>query len=619
MSPYGSPRRAVAWNPGPLYRTWTTSLLALGLLLALSVPSARAADLRAHLDRSAVGLDETFNLSIAADGNGSSGRPDLAPLKKDFQVLGTAQSQRLDIVNGQVSARLEWTITLAPRTPGEFTIPPIRVGEDSTQPLHVKVLPGGAGTAAMPGGRVPVALEAEVDDRRPYVQAEVVYTLRLYYGDGLRQGSLADPQVPNAIVERLGRDSRYDKLRDGRTYHVIERRYAVFPQASGPLKIPPILFSGQMAEARPSSVPDRFFNGFGGPNPLDRLFETLRPVRAHSPEIGLEVRPSPAQATAGTWLPAQSLTVSESWSPDPPQFRVGEPVTRTITLLARGLSASQLPDLTLKDSPSMKVYPDEPAINDQSPGMFLLGKRVEKFALVPTQAGKFSLPAIRVPWWDVATDQPQEAVLSARTIEVLAAPPGQVANGSPPSPAAAAPGVPAAMPMAPAPAVSIRPGAPATGEGRGSGELPWAWLTAALLVAWLSTLGLWWRARRQRLGRQPSPPARKATGASAPLRDLDRACRANDPQAARAAILAWSAARWAEHPPRGLGELAVRLQRQESRAALQGLDRLLYRGRSERWDGKAFWSSIAGELQERRRDSEGRRGSGLLPDLYPQC
>jgi hypothetical protein len=96
----------------------------------------------------------------------------------------------------------------------------------------------------------------------------------------------------------------------------------------------------------------------------------------------------------------------------------------------------------------MKVYPDEPAIDDQSSGMFLLGQRVEKFALVPTRAGKFSLPAIRVPWWDVATDQPREAVLPARTIEVLAAPPGQAAERSPPSAAAAAPRVPAAMPMA---------------------------------------------------------------------------------------------------------------------------------------------------------------------------
>jgi hypothetical protein len=52
----------------------------------------------------------------------------------------------------------------------------------------------------------------------------------------------------------------------------------------------------------------------------------------------LEVRPIPVESLA-SWLPAESLSVSEQWQPTRDEVRVGEPITRMLLLEASGLLA----------------------------------------------------------------------------------------------------------------------------------------------------------------------------------------------------------------------------------------------------------------------------------------
>ncbi len=583
------------------------------ILVSAGLLSGQAAwaAVQAHVDRPVVSEDDTVRLILKMTGD-TDGQPDLSPLKRDFEVLGTGKSSSVTIINGHMDSHTDWNITLSPRHAGAITIPPIQVGSQASQPLQVKVVKARQAAA---GGGQDVFVEAEADNTHPYVQAQVTYTVRLYYAVDLKDGDLSDPDLPNAVVKRLGKDVRYDSTQGGRRYNVVERRYAIFPQASGSLAIPAPVFSGRIPDSRPGFGPQPPDFGFGG---FDSFFQSLRPVHRRGPEVKLDVRPRPAGATGADWLPAQSLSLSESWSPDPPVFRVGEPVTRTITVLARGLEGTQLPALPQSGDPGLKAYPDRPVTETQVQGVYVLGKREEKIAFVPVHPGTFTLPAIQVRWWDTGDDRPKVATLAARTVKVLPGT-GSQAAGPPaalPSPATEPPAQPETGTAPSASATPLQPPAAVSQGARFSDFLAgyWPWVAGALLAVWLVTLWLWRRERREQpTARAPREP--DGIPAAAARRDLQHACAANDPAAARDALLAWGQAVLPERPPRTLGALAEATADPAARAAIEALDRALYAPSGQAWDGAAFGRTVGSALEssaKSRRDTP-----DPLPALYP--
>ena len=165
--------------------------------------------------------------------------------------------------------------------------------------------------------------------------------------------SLSDPpdvSGATAVVEKIGDDKSYDTRRGGKAFNVVERRYAIYPQGSGNLTIEPVVFQGQISNGM------SFFS-----NPFGRQPRT---VVVQSDPITLNVRAIPKTFTGGQWLPARDITLSEEWSQYPLKFKVDEPLTRTITLTARGLTSSQLPELPKWQSPDFKQYPDQPKLED---------------------------------------------------------------------------------------------------------------------------------------------------------------------------------------------------------------------------------------------------------------
>ena len=56
----------------------------------------------------------------------------------------------------------------------------------------------------------------------------------------------------------------------------------------------------------------------------------------------VEVMPLPKK-NKGWWLPSKNLKISEKWQPEPPVFKVGEPVTRTLTIIAVSYTHLTLP------------------------------------------------------------------------------------------------------------------------------------------------------------------------------------------------------------------------------------------------------------------------------------
>lgn len=560
-------------------------------LLCLCLPALAAADLKASLDRDTLYEGETVLLTLEADGRFPE--LDFGVLTQDFLIAGNQRSSEVRWVNGQQSVREVRVIQLEPKRTGTLTIPALKAGRHSTEPLTLTVLSGSSSSA---DGDIFLEVSAEPD--HPYVQSQVRLVERLFYAVPLLEGALDRAGIPDAVLERVGEDLSYVAVREGKTFRVVERRYALFPEKSGPLTIPPTEFIGRVAQSAAAGGIDRFFN-------------RGRRASTASPPIVLNVRPRPDSYTGSYWLPSPELTLNEVWPEDGQPVRVGEPVTRTLRLEARGLSASQLPELALPTLANANVYPEQPVSETGQDGPWLVGRREQSVAIVPTQEGDMTLPEVRLSWWNTERDVEETAVIPARTVTVQPA-----AGALPPAPVPLEQPAPQAEPPV---VVQEAPQPLAWRQWLAQWSLPtapalWYWTSLGLLLLWLLTLFAWLRDRRRRRPVVAAvQPDVLAPSAAAARQALQQACRNSDAPAAAQALLTWAAAEWPAQPPRNLSALAARLD--NDAAPLHALDQALYARAGGRWDGKRLWQAVKGGLRERRAAPA---AAGLLPPLYPQ-
>jgi hypothetical protein len=540
-----------------------------------------------------------------------------------------------------------WTLALAPRRAGDLEIPALSLGGSRSRPIPIQVL-SAAQAEAQGGAPKPILVETELDTRAPYVQQAFEYRVRVLFREQPRRAVLSDPEAEGATIESAGEDQSFTKEIGGQRYTAIERRYRVIPQRSGPLTIRSPRLEADLPDTRPGARRSPFGDLdslFGG-----RVFQdfpampdlgTGRRVIERGPEHTVEVRPQP-DGTGPHWLPAESIQLADEWTPSPPHPRVGEPLTRTLTITARGVAAAQLPTLEPGAPQGANLYPETPQGEDlPGSGNGPASVKTLKLALVPTRAGALTLPEIRLPWWDTKADQARVATIPARTLQVESAPAGSAAArpaesqaASPrvepqlQAPSAAAPETAHSAP--PAAAGSAAPPSPPSwlphwpprlGDLLGEAG-PWPPIALVLGLGWLITLGWLIRERHRLRGAPAAQPRgavaeRRGESQRAAAAALRRACADSDPRAARAALLAWGRSRWNGAGPKGLGELAERLGDGTAREALADLDRAVYAQGGLAWDGPAAWQRLKPLIDAQAQGREGR-ATPPLPELYPR-
>ena len=537
-------------------------------------------------------VNESFSLTLTADG-GEQGDPDVTGLDADFDVLGRSQNTSISIVNGQRQASRRWTYVLLPKAAGRFTIPPLSVGGVSSDPIPVLVREA----TVAPPGQADVFLEVSLDREQSWVQAQVVYTLKLYLGVAVRQTSLDDPQIEGGevIVERLADDRRYEAQIEDRLYTVIERNFALFPQSSGEFTIEPVRFQASVWERGRISSP--------------RVF-TSKPLTL---SVAPVVAPPP-QFAGAAWLPARAVRLRAEVRPDDGVLEPGEPANVRLRLEADGLMSSQLPELEIPEQQGLRIYPDQPDLETRALQTTMRSAREQGFAVIASRGGVYELPTLEVPWFD--TEAGAWTSASAALPELRAAGLASSQPAEPAEPVVEAPADAVSQPASATPAA-----APAEADLALRERLfRLKAINYGLLVLWLATLWLVWRGnardRRQRRAR------RRQRNSEAPFRAtqkafkaVQRACDADDPRAAARALVDWAGHFWPDRPTRALGEIATRLP-DEAAAAVEALNRHLYGAAAgEAWQGEALKRAMrsvhepgaAARLAEQRD----------LPPLFP--
>lgn len=562
----------------PLIKRLLVSLslcIGFGLSVALS-----AAEITAKLDRDSIVEGETVTLVIQTDDPKQSLETDLDALQTDFHLIDQRSETQMSIVNGRQSATVRLLLTLEPKRTGKLTIPGLQFrGGDRTSP---KLLTVDKAPELAPGEQPPVFIEIEVDPMEGpyYVHAQLSLKVRIFYQQNLTEAAINPPAPAQASV-RLLDEVPYQADRNGERYRVLERRYAIFPERSGDMVIPPLQLTGRLIE-----------------RPADRLWQPSvrgRRVRIESDPMTLEVLPRPAQFQGDVWLPARSIELSQQIA-DGVEVRVGEPVTRTVILDAVGLEEHMLEEPPWPEIANARIYPDQPQGISRDDGQWVLGHREFRYAVVPEEAGELVLPEIRLPWWDTVNDRERVAILPEHRVTVL--PPELI------------------VPTATAPPANSLPGVETSEGALPAGSSLWRTLSLVFAALWLMTLFLWWR--KPGAGKAPEEEGQASPAEEqALLRTIKKAAQAGKARQAHMALASWLRHFGPANAHGSLMGFAGAVGDQALADQIRQLDAVAYgQSATTGWKGDAFWSAFTAAQQAGFGNGRGDSDDADPLDLY---
>jgi hypothetical protein len=562
------------------------------LLLWIFPAGAMSAELTSSVDRNSISINETLTLTMRYDDRAGGDALDVEALRQDFDVLSVRPqtSNSVSIVNGSYNQQTQttWTITLAPRREGTLIIPSFNVDGNVSDAIAIEVSQSSAGVTQ----ETPMLVTLETDISQAYVGQQILITLELMAQDNVSNLSGGQLSIPNAYLELLDQQS-FRRVENGIAWQVIQWEYALIPEQSGILEVPPQLFSGIISAT----------SNYGFPDPFN---QRGRRISARSNSEPIEVLPPP-ETNGIAWFPAKNVQINSSWSGDTSQMRVGEPLTRNIEIIATGQRASAIPPMNQPDSLTFKSYADQPGLQDRASAYGIIGTRSESTAIVPSAAGELQLPEQRIAWWNTNSETWEETILPAQTLRVL--PAQQDSSFAPPDPE-----------------TIIQSGTDSEATGSSSSGIAvsegssWYWplitLVLALIVILQSCLLL---TRSNRLPKIVNDPANPNEAQCWKM--VKRSIKSKNAPGLRKAIIRWGQAYFPESGITTLDSLAMHSNDPGLKELLAKLDAALYAGNDESGPDQLdaqLGDDLGKALEALKKRSASAPGSeSKLKPLYP--
>jgi len=232
---------------------------------------------------------------------------------------------------------------------------------------------------------------AGFDVLRVYEQRRTIETQALGVADEqqTKNGSASHSNLTGAEPTSSEPDTSTNEWRQ------IAWRLLLHAKRSGDIDIQPITWSGTMIKSRSQR------------GDFKQQFKSA----------ALRVRPTPADRP-DWWLPASSVQLSDSWSKDVRTLSAGDEIIRTITLRVKNVLSNQIPDIEPYPTRALTSTLIRSSRDHQINGEHTLATGVFEFRMVAQSPIPVFLDTVRVPWWNVDTNEHEEAIIPARRINV---------------------------------------------------------------------------------------------------------------------------------------------------------------------------------------------------------
>ncbi|MBV4519092.1 BatD family protein [Pseudomonas sp. SWRI74] len=210
--------------------------------------------------------------------------------------------------------------------------------------------------------------------------------------------TLPDLKLPGALVMPPdGHAEHINQNVDGKSYNGMRYSYLITPNLAKGFDIPPLTVRATPGQATAE-------------------------LSAQSQPVQFTATQPPGFQAGEPVLVAQGLRLTQKTINSATPLKVGDSITRELTLQADGALAMSLPTPTLVDIRGLSRYAKSPQVNnlDDGRGNFNGGQRIDTVTYRIDAEGHYSLPPIAVKWWDAGTRQTRTAQVPAIDFDAAA-------------------------------------------------------------------------------------------------------------------------------------------------------------------------------------------------------
>jgi len=191
--------------------------------------------------------------------------------------------------------------------------------------------------------------------------------------------SFKNLQVNGAFIQSFSRTISGIKHVKNKQYATLEFYYILFPYQEGEIVFPEL-------EITTSIPPEGDYKGI--------------PITLKTKPITITVKGIPEYADQDHWLVADNATIDNRWSTDIEKVRVGDVITRTITIRAAGTLPSFIDEPAIGQVDFASVYTSEPTFFDDRDDKKANGRRVDVYSYLLEEEGTFTVPEVEISWYN---------------------------------------------------------------------------------------------------------------------------------------------------------------------------------------------------------------------------
>ncbi len=375
----------------------------------ISTAYAKEINVVISVDKNRVEIGSHIRLTVGVEGAFDTDIPKLSMPESFSLMFGPSVSTQTTIINNVVKVFRGFMYGFSPREKGKFEIGPVTLeykGKTYTSnSIKIEVVERTPFEGHIDerndrsGKRVDinkmVFVELTTDKAEAYIYEEIVQSFKLYFQKGLPIDDLdyVAASTKSFLAEKLGEERRYEEVRDGILYNVIELRTALFPLVSGKIEIPSAKFKCNIIirqQRSRGSLFDEFMGGGGRRYPVERSTEPVKLIINPLPAVG---KPEDFSGAVGRY----TMDVLAK----PTKVKVGDPITLTINIRGEGnIQTIGEPLLASDGMKDFKAYDFEAKVTITDRGDGIKGEKLFNKVIEPQSKNIDVIPGISFSYFD---------------------------------------------------------------------------------------------------------------------------------------------------------------------------------------------------------------------------
>lgn len=210
---------------------------------------------------------------------------------------------------------------------------------------------------------------------------------------------IANIEIPNVVTkQRNTLATNFTERKNGVTWSHQRWEITLYPQEKGRFVVPSTEVNIEVSRE-------------GGGNVSGTLYS--------APQQFTAVIPSGLLTDDQAWVSGRNLSIKQQWNRSSEELKVGDTMTRTITIKGEDTLAMLLPNMmNSSSSHEYQSYPQPNQLLDSQTRGDYLSERKESSVYVLQSGGEFTFPTYQLTWWDLDSQQLKTIEVAGETVKV---------------------------------------------------------------------------------------------------------------------------------------------------------------------------------------------------------